>query len=75
MAGHLGSRIRGEWNFEAAAPDPAISRSCSFAAAYQSNMAAIRRLLNPVRAPDRDPAPVVEAVPADLRAPPCRVLD
>jgi len=51
MAGHLGSRIRREWNVGVAAPDPAISRSSSFTAAYQPNMAAMRRILNPILDP------------------------
>src|SRR5215208_6332628 len=44
-----------EWNVVVAAPDPAISRSCSFTAAYQSNMAAMRRILNPILDPARAP--------------------
>jgi hypothetical protein len=51
MAGHFGSRIRKQWNIGVAAPDPSISRSWSFAAAYQANMAAMRRILNPILDP------------------------
>jgi len=39
------------WDIGVAAPDPAISRSCSFTAAYQANMAAMRRILNPILDP------------------------